>query len=264
MKRRSIKAGARILFIPIDDIQSNPFQPRSYYDVDSLNELSASICELGIIQPLSICDNKDGTYQLISGARRLRAAKMAGLERVPCIIFANERRKALLMSVTENIQRNDLNYFEEASVIDKLCSSLCFTKEEISQLLGKSEIYLMNKTRLLAISPEMRKKILENGLTERHTRVLLRLSNEEDREKLLKDVISQRLTVSQTISRSQEIISQKEKRNEPIKLFKDINVFVNTIDRAVDTMVKSGIEAQLLKNEDDKCIEYSIYIPKIG
>ncbi len=263
MKRKAVKTGARILFIPIEDIYSNPFRPRTYYCEQSLNELAASIGEIGIIQPLSVCDKKDGTYQLISGERRLRAAKIAGLVRVPCVLFSNEIRKAALMTVTENIQRSNLNFFEEAALIDKLSNVFCFSLSEIANILGKSELYLINKTRLLSISLEMRKEILENGLSEKHTRAFLRLQSEADRQKLLDCVINERLTVSQTVERSREI-SNKTTKPEPIKLFKDINIFVNTVEHAIDTMQKSGIDAQADRNEDENIIEYRIIIPKIG
>ncbi|MBQ2759262.1 MAG: ParB/RepB/Spo0J family partition protein [Clostridia bacterium] len=264
MKRKAVKTGARILFIPIEDIHSNPFRPRTYYCEQALNELAASIGELGIIQPLSVCDKKDGTYQLISGERRLRAAKLAGLVRVPCVLFSNEIRKAALMTVTENMQRSDLNFFEEAALIDKLSNVFCFTLGEISDILGKSELYLMNKTRLLSISLEMRKEMLENGLTEKHARAFLRLQSEADRQKLLTAVINERLTVSQTLERSREITGEKSAKPEPIKLFKDINIFVNTVEHAIDTMQKSGIDALSDKTEDENSIEYRIIIPKIG
>lgn len=190
------KSGGSIVLVPVKLIIPNPNQPRKNFSQCELEGLASSIKHNGIIQPLVIRRSIDDKYELISGERRLRAAKLVGLETVPCIVMTACDEQSALYAIIENIQRDNLNFFEEAEAISKLSLIYNLSQQEIAKKLGKSQSSLSNKTRLLNISPELRSVITENSLTERHARALLRLKNDVDRLKALLYIIEKKLNVS--------------------------------------------------------------------
>lgn len=258
------KTGGSILLIPVDDIVPNPNQPRKIFNQNELSELASSIKNNGIIQPLIVRKNQNDEYELISGERRLRAAEMVGLETVPCVLMSVNDNDSALFAIIENIQRDNLNYFEEAESIAKLISDFSMTQEEISKKLGKSQSYLSNKVRLLRLSDDLRTVILENSLSERHARALLRLDNEVDRLKAVLEIIEKNMNVSETDKYIDSIINPvKQKIRPKFRKLKDIKIFINTINHAVDTMRNAGIKAVSEENETSDYIEYVIRIPKM-
>jgi len=255
--------GETVMLLPQSKIKPNPNQPRRHFDYDELEGLAQSIRANGIIQPLTVRKTGDGEYELISGERRLRAARLIGMTKVPAIIIDADEEQSTILSVLENIQRSDLDFFEEALALDKLLSVYGMSQEEIGRKLGKAQPTLSNKLRLLKLNEQLRYEISKAGLTERHARALLRLEDDTMRERALSIIIDRRLNVEE----SERLIFQMNKRNdEPQgtvkKSFRDIRIFINTLNHAVDAIRRAGIDADSAKSETDEYIEYVVRIPK--
>ena len=252
-----------ILLIPQEEIVANPDQPRKYFDSDDLESLAQSIRLNGILQPISVRLLDNGRYEVIAGERRLRAARMAGLLKIPCIQLTANDEKAALYALIENLQRRDLNFFEEAAAIHALIHEHGLSQEEAAKRLGKAQSTLSNKLRLLKLPEDVKNSVLESGLTERHARTLLKIEDNEKQREILQIIIDKKLNVSQS-ERLVENISkgQKKKKHAAVKIFKDVRIFINTLNHAVDTMRESGIQADSQKTENDEYIEYLVRIPK--
>lgn len=252
----------KIVQIDINAIYPNPAQPRKVFSEQELIELSRSIRTSGLLQPITV--RRVGTgYELIAGERRLRACKIAGLSTVSCIVSDCSSQDSALFSLLENLQRQDLQIFEEAEGIQRLIEEWHVTQEEAALRLGKSQSTVANKLRLLKLSEAQRIKITNGGLTERHARALLRISDERVREKVLDEIILRNMNVQQTDSYIENLLSGKKKvKNKSVVVVKDVRVFLNTIHHAVETMKKSGINAQTLKSENEEYIECIVRIPK--
>ncbi|QEY35190.1 ParB/RepB/Spo0J family partition protein [Caproiciproducens galactitolivorans] len=253
----------KVVQIPINSIHPNPAQPRKVFSEQELLELSRSIRTNGLLQPITVRRVKDG-YELIAGERRLRACKIAGLTTVGCIINDCSPETSAVLAMTENLQRQDLQIFEEAEGIRQLIEQWNVTQEEAALRLGKSQSTLANKLRLLKLTKEEREKITENGLTERHARALLRIKDEVLRKNALNLIIARDCNVKQ----AEELIdnflqgNEKPKKTKRTVVVKDVRIFLNTINHAIETMRQSGINAQTLKSETDEYIECLVRIPK--
>ena len=177
-----------VTYVPIDKIAANPSQPRKYFKDEALEELSGSIKEYGVLQPILLRD--DGkAYTIIAGERRYKAAKLAGLEKIPAIIKTMDSREVALIALVENVQRDDLNFLEEARAYKRLMDDFGLTQIEIAEKMNKKQSTISNKIRLLSLPDEIQSSILENNLTERHARALLKLGDEEDRKQVIKRII---------------------------------------------------------------------------
>lgn len=254
-----------LVYLSPDKIIPNEAQPRKNFDEAALQSLCASIKQNGIIQPLCIRKSADGNYILISGERRLKAAKMAGLKRVPCIVSDADDRSAAVLAIIENIQREDLTCFEEADSIFKLISEWGLPRERVAEKLGMAQSTLSNKLRLLKLTPWQRERIVAARLTERHARALLRIDEDEKRDGVLLTVIAKGLNVSETEALISDTLKDKKQEQNSKKRMAvgDIRLFANTISNAVDTMRRSGVNATAEKSETERFIEYKILIPKI-
>ena len=255
----------KILEIPIIKIRPNKSQPRKQFDESDLTSLSRSITENGILQPLTVRRVTATEFELVSGERRLRAAALAGLVRVPCIVVKCSDKESAVYALLENLQRADLGIFEEARGISRLIRRYGLTQEQAAEKLGKTQSTIANKLRLLRLSFEEQEWIESAGLSERHARALLKLSNEMQRREVLSQVINDGLNVSQTETLVNQILQSIPKPSAKGKskaVIKDIRIFVNTISKAVDTMRLAGIDAQTHKSDNDTYIEYTIRIPK--
>lgn len=265
MKSNKYKIGGQIILVPQEEIYPNPSQPRQRFDFDELEGLAQSIRQNGIIQPIAIRINEDGKYELISGERRLRASRLVGIPRIPCIIMEASDEKSALFALIENIQRTDLGFFEEAQAIENLITQHGMTRDEVCKKLGKAPPTISNKLRLLRLPENVRIKIVQENLSERHARELLRLTTLSQVERALSIIAEKRLTVAESEKLITQILSNDCKRKQPpMKLFKDVRIFVNTLNHAVDTMRRAGIEADSAKSETDEYIEYIVRIPKTG
>ncbi|WP_283609773.1 ParB/RepB/Spo0J family partition protein [Faecalispora anaeroviscerum] len=255
----------RVHDIPLNQIRPNPSQPRRIFAPRELQELSDSIRLNGLLQPLTI-RKVPGGYELIAGERRLRACFMAGMKSAPSILVDCDEQQSAIYAILENLQRQDLQIFEEAEGIRRLIEEWGVTQEEAASRLGKSQSAIANKLRLLRLSKVEQTMISHAGLTERHARALLRVESEAVRIRLLNRIIEENLNVRQT----EELINEEiEKRTQPqaVKnkrtfVIKDVRLFLNTIRHAVDTMRQSGIDAVEQNRETEEFIEYVVRIPK--
>ena len=255
-----------IVEIPTERLLPNPYQPRKQFSSEEMLGLADSIQQNGVLQPLLARRiNNSDYYELIAGERRLRASILANLQTVPCIVLDCDYQDSAVISILENIQRANLNFFEEALAIAHLHEHFGLTQQEIGKKLGKSQSALSNKLRLLQFSEEVREAILEAGLTERHARALLNL-NEQGDELLLeaiRTISAKEMNVSQTEKYIAQLQGKEEKPKEK-RLFvvKDLRIFINTIDKALETMKLSGIQAQTQMQEEEDELVYTIRIPK--
>ena len=257
------KANCQIQLLPHEAIKPNPHQPRVRFDYTELEGLACSIRANGILQPINVRLLPDGSYELISGERRLRAARMVGITKIPCVVMNVSDEQSALFAIIENVQRQNLDFFEEAVAIDKLITEHGLTQEEIAKKLGKAKSTLSNKLRLLRLPEEMRDKIAYSGLTERHARALLTLADNSTRGRVLDLVTERRLTVSETERLISDIHRRKKAPKKPhTKAYKDMRIFLNTLNHAVDTIRRAGIEADTAKSETDEYFEYVIRISK--
>lgn len=252
----------RIVEISVDQIVPNPAQPRRIFDDLELENLAQSIRANGLIQPITVRRAERG-YEVISGERRLRACKLAGMTAVPCIVNDCSPDTSAILAMTENLQRQDLNMFEEAEGIRRLIETWGVTQEEAAYRLGKSQSTVANKLRLLRLTDRERKKIMVAGLTERHARALVRLDDPQMRRNALGAVIEHGYNVRQTDDYVMKLLgaanASKQRRTFVIK---DVRIFLNTISHAVKTMKESGIPAQTLQSETDEYFECIVRIPK--
>lgn len=257
----------KVLQVSTIQIRPNKTQPRRNFDEDELRSLSRSIVENGILQPLVVRRINSTEFELIAGERRLRAAIMAGLSRVPCVVHKCNDKESALLALIENLQRSDLNMFEEGRGIARLIRKYGLTQEQAAIKLGKKQSTIANKLRLLRLSFEEQEWILTANLSERHARALLRISDEGLRREVLSRIITENLSVGASEALVTDVLMKKQPQQPEKKagrkiVVKDVRIFVNTINKAVDTMRLSGINAISRRSETDDYIEYTVKIPK--
>lgn len=255
--------------IPVKNIKPNPNQPRKEFDERALYGLAQSIRDYGIIQPLSVRlaseYDSEKKYELIAGERRLRAAKLLFMETVPCVIIEADSQISAELAIIENVQREDLNFFEQARAIYKLIESFGYTQEQAARRLSVSQSYVANKLRILKLSKEEQDIIIEYGLTERHARSFIRIGDDEERKNAVETVIKRAMNVSATDKYIDKLLEKdKEKGAKPrtIIMFKDIRLVLNTIDKAIDTVAQSGIDIKSEKVDKGEYIEICLTVPK--
>ncbi len=254
----------RIHQLPVDKIVPNPRQPRQQFDEESLQELSESIRLHGILQPLTVQRTRDG-YTLIAGERRLRAARLAGLATVPCLLVQATDEESALLALVENLHRRDLHYLEEAEAIAKLITTYGLSQEEAARRLGKSQPAIANKLRLLRLSPACRQLLRQYGLSERHARSLLRLSSDDSRLDALRHIGEKHLNVASTEAYIEDKLKEAQTvspRRTPIYIIKDVRLLLNSISRGVETIRNAGVDAIMEQQEQDDTLVLTIRIPR--
>ena len=254
----------QVLWLPVEAIAPNPAQPRRDFDPVPLSELADSIRRHGILQPLSVRRTEAG-WELVAGERRLRAAKLAGLSSVPCLRVEAEADESALLALIENIQRRDLHYLEEAAAIAAYLRRSGATQEEAAARLGRSPSALANKLRLLRLSPECCRLLVENGLTERHARALLRLEDEEERLAAARYMAEHHLNVAQAeqyIERRLTAIQSTPPQRRSTYIIKDVRLFLNSVDRGLQLIRQAGVDAVTDRQDTDEAIFLTIRIPK--
>ncbi len=257
--------------IPIDNIRPNPYQPRKEFPKQGLEELSQSIREYGLLQPITVRKLGSDGYELVAGERRLRASKMIGMEYISAIVINTYEKDSAILAMIENLQRENLHYLDEAKGYASLIQDHGFTQEEIAKKIGKNQSTIANKIRLLRLSDNIKKMILENNLTERHARALLKLPDDELKIKVIKQIIRKKHTVKETELIISRILKKLQFNQQtimgPIRInrnYKDIRIFVNTIKQAVNMIKEYGLTPQVTQIEGDDCIEIIVKIPKGG
>ncbi len=259
MSQPSLTLTRRIVWLPCDALRPNPQQPRVVFDAGELESLADSIRQNGLLQPLSV-KRADGGYRLIAGERRLRAARLAGLDRVPCVVVETADENLAALALVENVQRSPLNFFEEAEGIEAVMRQRGISQAEAARLLGRAQPTVANKLRLLALTPAERGVILDNGLTERHARALLALTPEQ-RSVALCRIIARGLNVAQTealVARMPAEASARPKRKGAIR---DLRLFTNSLNGALKTLRCCGLEPRMSRRETEEWVEYVIRVP---
>ena len=254
-----------IQFIPIEKISPNPRQPRRHFDEAALRELADSIRSHGILQPLSVQKGENGCYILVAGERRLRAAGIVGLSRVPCILVRVDDKERAILALVENLQREDLHYIEEAVGIAQLIRTHSLSQEEAARHLGRSQSAVANKLRLLRLGAECVALLRQYDLTERHARAALRLADEAARLAALKCMGEKGMNVAAAEEYVEHMLRQTqtektERRN--VYVIKDVRLFLNTIKRSMDTMRLAGVDARCEREDSEEEIVMTIRIPK--
>ncbi len=256
-----IKESERICMLDECRIMSNKRQPRKLFEDRAILSLADSIHRHGILHPLSVRKNGDD-YELVAGERRLRAARLLKMKRVPCIIINIDEETSAVMSIVENIQRQDLNIFEEAMAILTLKELYSMTQESIARTLSVSQSYVANKLRILRLTSREQSIVLEHGLSERHCRALLRLE-EEAREQALDYIVRHNLNVAAAEAYVDRLCTEDKRRPRVLNgQLKDLKLFYNSIDRAVNSVKKLGINVVTETVESDDCKRMTIIVRK--
>lgn len=263
---RGLLESGRILYLPTEQLRPNPSQPRKIFDSDGLQELAASIQNYGILQPLTV-RRRNGEYELVAGERRLRAAKLAGLTEVPCILLTVDEQQSSMVALVENLQRRDLDYIEEAEGLARLMRQYGLNQEQAAAKVGKSQSAVANKLRLLRHSPAVLAALRENGLSERHARALLRLPTEQERMAALTVIVKQQMNVAKTEEYIEALLAKKKQPEEPKKgirklIVRDVRLFLNSVNHSLDLIRGAGIRAEASQEETDSEIVLTIRLPK--
>ena len=250
--------------LSIERIQVNPFQPRRIFQQEALQELAASVQEFGILQPLLV-RRKGDMAELIAGERRLRAAKLAGLKQVPVLYKELTDQEMAEIAIIENLQREDLSFFEEAEGFARLLHEFSFTQEALARRMGISQSALANKLRLLKLPQAVQQVISKEQLTERHARVLLRLKEEQLQLRALQKIVAQGLNVRQTDELIRTMLEPKQKSEKKAGItgiVRDARIYLNTIRKATKQMESSGLGIRIDEEQEDDYVLLHIRVPK--
>ena len=256
-KLKTYMETGRVIFLPIRSIHPNPAQPRKIFREEALQELTDSIRRHGILQPLSVRRCAAG-YELIAGERRLRAADMAGLTDIPCIVMTMDDKESGMAAMIENLQRQDLDFIEEAAGIARLMAAWSMSQEQIARILGKSQSAVANKLRLLKHSQCVLDALRKNDLTERHARALLKLRSDQEKLAAISAISRQAMSVAQTEKYIEQLLSNTA--DKPAKV--NINAFLTNLQQSLQRIQLSGVCAVSERRETDSQIVLTITIPK--
>lgn len=258
-------AQKEIIQLNVEEVAPNPYQPRRFFDKDKVAELAMSIKQYGVMQPISVRIINGTSFELVSGERRLRASKMAGIKNIPAIVVDIKEQDSAALALIENIQREDLNYIEEAMGFYNLLNDYKFTQEELAKRLGKSQSTIANKLRLLKLPRAVQKLLLENGLTERHARALIKLEKEELQQKALSHILKNSYNVSQTEELIERMLKSENKAKPKRKIkhrIKDFRLFSNTIKQSINIMEEAGFNCDYIVEETEDNLQIMITVNK--
>ena len=258
-----------VTYVPVEDIVPGPLQPRRQFSREGLEELRSSIAEHGVIQPLTV-RAKGERFELIAGERRLRAARLAGLTEVPCLVMDVDLESSGIIALIENIQRRDLDFVEEAQGISQLIRLFGMSQEEAARRLGKSPSAVANKLRILRLPSDVLERLRTEGLSERHARALLRLDTAERQRQALDFILDQRMTVAAAESYIDALCAAPppaeplpdKPRRRSLFVMKDVRLFANSLSRSVNVMRQGGIDAEIRRSETDAELIFTVRIPK--
>ena len=264
LQRKGEFLSTRVQYIPLGRIRPNPQQPRRSFDEEGLAELAASIRSCGILQPLTVRRAGEG-YELVAGERRLRDARIPGLREVPCLVAQVGEEDSALLALMENLQRRDLDCWEEAQAIARLISRYGLSQEEAARRLGRAQPTVANKLRLLRLPEDVRALLRENGLTERHARALLLLQDPEVQRRAAGDMVRRGMNVAQAEAYVEKLLQSAQvtpPRGRSTYIIKDVRLFLNSVDRGLHLMRQAGVDAGWNRQDTDREILLTIRIPK--
>ena len=255
----------QVVYIEIDNIKPNEYQPRKCFNQEALEELAQSIKEYGVIQPITVRRFED-IFEIVAGERRWRASKLAGIKQIPCVIIDITNTESAEIALLENLQREDLNFIEEAEAYYSLINEHKFTQEKIAEKMGKKQSTIANKLRLLKLSEEIRRRCIEGSLTERHTRALLSLPTEDLQKEAIQTIIRDSLTVKKTeefINRILlKLVGEDLSEKKDIKNIKGVfptKIYINSIKEIFD---KFKIPAKYIAKDCGDSIQIIVTIAK--
>ena len=259
-KKAANQKPGKIVLLPVEQIEPSPFQARTAFDETEIAALAVSILQNGLLQPISVRKTGYHKYQLVAGERRLRACKLAQMTTIPAILCSYADEQTAALGLLENIQRTDLNPFEQAQGLRDVMVLWDCTQAEAAKRLGMAQPTFANKLRLLQLTADQRQFVLDNNLTERHARAVLRLP-ENRRSEALITIAKRRLNARQTDSYIEQLLNSPPKAGHRISMVRDVRIFVNTIDHAIRLMTDNGVPATAHREEKDGYIEYTVRIP---
>lgn len=255
---------SEIMQVSVSKIIPNPNQPRKFFAEDGILRLADSIKQHGIIQPLVVRQCGE-YYELIAGERRLRAAKELGLDTVPCVISDINEEKSAEVSIIENIIREDLSIFEQASAIEALIDTYNLTQEQVAEKLSVSQSFVANKLRLLRYNNEEREIILQNNLSERHARAILRIFDHEMRVNVLKQVANKGLNVTKTEELVSSLINPEADMSATSsakdRSYNDTTAFISAINRSIECAKNGNLNIKTRKIVGESYTEITIILP---
>ena len=256
-KLKTYMETGRVVFLPAKSIFSNPFQPRKIFREEQLTELTDSIRRHGILQPLSV--RRSGAhYELIAGERRLRAGVLAGLTEIPCIVMQMSEEESAMAALVENLQRQDLDFIEEAQGIDRLLRQFSMSQEQVAKLLGKSQSGIANKLRLLRHCPKVLEALRQAELTERHARALLKLNTDHQKLQAIGVISRQNMSVARAEQYIESLLNQQDTDRKRA----NVGAFLSYLNQSLARIQLSGISAVSERLETDSQIVLTITIPK--
>ena len=256
-KLKTYMETGRVVFLPLRAVRPNPAQPRKIFREEALQDLADSIRQHGILQPLSVRRSGAG-YELIAGERRLRAAQIAGLGEIPCIVMTMDDKESGLAAMVENLQRQDLDFIEEARGIQSLMDKWTISQEQVAKMLGKSQSAVANKLRLLKHSDPVLDALREYGLTERHARALLKLPGEEQKLGALKVIHQLDMNVAKTEQYIQSLLQEQPKQHRQ----PNVSAFIRNLTQSLSKIQMSGIRAVSERKETENEIILTLTFPK--
>ena len=256
-KLKTYMETGRVVFLPPRAIRPNPVQPRKVFREEALAELADSIRQHGVLQPLSV-RRVGNAYELIAGERRLRAAKMAGLGEIPCIVMNMTDQESGMAALVENLQRQDLDFIEEARGIAMLMENWSMSQEQTARLLGKSQSAVANKLRILRHSPPVLNALRDGGLSERHARALLKLSAEPEKMRAIDVILREGMSVARTERYIEQLLLRQEEEPRTV----NVGAFLSSLSQSLARIQRSGIGAISERRETEDEIVLTITIPK--
>lgn len=261
--KRESESSPGVVEVPLDRIEANSEQPRKIFEDTALTELSESIREYGVLQPIILL-KQEGRYLIIAGERRYRAATLAGLEKIPAIIKNLDSKEAALIALVENVQREDLNYLEEARAYKKLMEDFNLTQSEIAEKVSKQQSTISNKIRLLSLPENLQEQLINNKLTERHARALLKISDDHSRQNIIDRVISNNLNVKQTEKLVEDVLEKSAEAERKLrkKNYISYKIYINTIRKTFNQIKEMEKNARYTQEDKGDYLEVKIILPK--
>lgn len=268
IKEGRTEGAKQLAELPVDRIKPNPYQPRTTFDDQSIAELAQSIKQVGLLQPLLVRRSGED-YELVAGERRLRACMSLGMEKVACIIQQEiVDETSAMMALIENLQREDLHYFEEAQCYQSMLENYHLTQEELASRLGKSQSSIANKLRLLKLSPEVKSAMVDARLSERHARALLKLGDDPAKLDAIKKISEKNLSVKETEQYVEKTLNrlydEKADGAKPrpmiVRVVRDYRIFMNTINSAVELLRESGMKVEVDQTDRDDGVDIAIRV----